>query len=459
MFYTSLFNWFVIEILCFIQFKFLIWEYLVYGADCRVEYNQYRCLSGKCIPIKWLCDRQYDCPDRDDEYHSSCGNIHERGKCLAHHFECEDVAGNKKCVPDAWRCDGSLDCASGKDEIGCNSTTTSFTTGLFISTISNLMVSATTTTPKTMTKAIPSTTLRTTITLKTTMTSKSPQIATSKIAIAGILNLRNCLSNQFRCTDGTCLDRNKLCDDHKDCPDGSDESVQKCATPPLFVLEPVQNLPNIKNTTSILTIWPNTITHNKTQTTKMIQPGSTKTSLIHNLLHITQLSTSVATTKLSRINNSTPSIVSTKLTTKTLKNDSHLLIVNSTGKQTPQINTMTTRYSVPASSNMSSKTFHTTPRRTNSSNISSHMTSTTKINAMPVQRDAPKNGNSTNTNKTATLVPPIHPAVGTPIVPYEVNPKVEEVHKLHNTTNSSSNHSLVTYMSKRSPSTTRSPRN
>lgn len=289
------------------------------------------------------------------------------------------------------------------------------------------------------------------------MTSKSPQIATSKIAIAGILNIRNCLSNQFRCTDGTCLDRNKLCDDHKDCPDGSDESVQKCATPPLFVLEPVQNLPNIKNTTSILraTTWPNTTTHSKTQTTKVNQPGSTKTSLIHNLLHITQSSTSVSTTKLSRINSSTPS----KLTTKTLKNDSHLLIVNSTGKQTPQINTMTTRYSVPTISNMYSKTSNTAPRRTNSSNISSHMTSTAKINAMPVQRDAPKNGSSTNTNKTATLVPPIHPAVGTPIVPYEVNPKVEEVHKFHNTTNSSSTHSLVTYMSKRSLSTTRSPRN
>lgn len=33
-----------------------------------------------------------------------------------------------------------------------------------------------------------------------------------------------CQSNEFRCDDGLCFDRNLLCDGIRHCPDGGDES-------------------------------------------------------------------------------------------------------------------------------------------------------------------------------------------------------------------------------------------
>ena len=29
--------------------------------------NQFKCLSGRCIPYVWYCDSDYDCGDKSDE--------------------------------------------------------------------------------------------------------------------------------------------------------------------------------------------------------------------------------------------------------------------------------------------------------------------------------------------------------------------------------------------------------
>lgn len=39
-------------------------------SDCRSE-TEFRCKSGKCIPLSWRCDHDEDCPDGDDEFDCS----------------------------------------------------------------------------------------------------------------------------------------------------------------------------------------------------------------------------------------------------------------------------------------------------------------------------------------------------------------------------------------------------
>ena len=37
-----------------------------------------------------------------------------------------------------------------------------------------------------------------------------------------------CPEGQFQCRSDECIDSNKVCDDHEDCKDGSDESPEVC---------------------------------------------------------------------------------------------------------------------------------------------------------------------------------------------------------------------------------------
>lgn len=151
-------------------------------ASCKLNLESYLCLNAdRCIPRLWLCDGQYDCPERDDEFHSDCESTKSysislrkytiffvifqcylaRGGCLARHFECEtphlievgSLVSNssflsalyraedseeklrasfkqKRCVREEWLCDGHRDCANGEDEQNCPNTTTISTTTL-----------------------------------------------------------------------------------------------------------------------------------------------------------------------------------------------------------------------------------------------------------------------------------------------------------------------------------------
>ncbi|XP_041357681.1 very low-density lipoprotein receptor-like [Gigantopelta aegis] len=62
----------------------------------------------KCIPLRWHCDKEPDCPDASDEKPEDCS----KKVCPHGHFSCK----NGVCLPPTWVCDGSPDCADGDDE-------------------------------------------------------------------------------------------------------------------------------------------------------------------------------------------------------------------------------------------------------------------------------------------------------------------------------------------------------
>ncbi|XP_041475921.1 low-density lipoprotein receptor-like isoform X2 [Lytechinus variegatus] len=117
--------------------------------------NQFSCGPGKnCIPLTWRCDHDVDCQTGADEH-----NCHAL-TCSANQFTCE----NKKCITTRWVCDGDNDCGDSSDEVNCPSLT--------------------------------------------------------------------CAPDQFECTganETTCIPGRWKCDGDIDCRDGSDESTTHCS--------------------------------------------------------------------------------------------------------------------------------------------------------------------------------------------------------------------------------------
>ncbi|XP_017101897.2 very low-density lipoprotein receptor isoform X3 [Drosophila bipectinata] len=122
-------------------------------STCRSD--QFRCGTGMCIPQRFVCDRENDCPDGSDELLSRCG----RSTCTPEQFACK----SGECIPLAWMCDQHSDCRDGSDEAQCNKT---------------------------------------------------------------------CRSDEFTCGNGRCIQNRFKCDGDNDCGDGTDEKdchdAQKC---------------------------------------------------------------------------------------------------------------------------------------------------------------------------------------------------------------------------------------
>ena len=73
-------------------------------------HNEFECDEGSCIEIKYLCDKEVDCPNREDEL--GCP------KCPKGQFLC--LSTNKTCILDQYVCDSHPDCKDESDEEYCD---------------------------------------------------------------------------------------------------------------------------------------------------------------------------------------------------------------------------------------------------------------------------------------------------------------------------------------------------
>ncbi|XP_030029446.1 very low-density lipoprotein receptor isoform X6 [Manduca sexta] len=78
--------------------------------------SEFRCKTGRCIPLSWRCDNEKDCTDGSDEEPGTC----KVEACGPEEFTCRGKAG--ECVPLTWMCDDNPDCSDGSDEKACNET-------------------------------------------------------------------------------------------------------------------------------------------------------------------------------------------------------------------------------------------------------------------------------------------------------------------------------------------------
>ncbi|GMR33539.1 hypothetical protein PMAYCL1PPCAC_03734, partial [Pristionchus mayeri] len=147
---------------------------------CPAE-GEFRCRSsGRCIPVLWLCDGARDCAEGEDESEWRC-HRHNHTRCAGDQPECNMPDGTFRCILHQWLCDGHEDCENGSDERDCDN--------------------------------------------------KPPDLPSSGHVLDHSVSPK-CSLSEFRCAGGSCISRDLVCDDAPNCPDGSDESEDRCATPP-----------------------------------------------------------------------------------------------------------------------------------------------------------------------------------------------------------------------------------
>uniref|UniRef100_A0A8C8B1I8 Very low-density lipoprotein receptor n=1 Tax=Otus sunia TaxID=257818 RepID=A0A8C8B1I8_9STRI len=183
------------EWLTFNETIFSVWRsyfFFFLAAKKTCAESDFTCDNGHCIPARWKCDGEEECPDGSDESEAAC----TKQVCPAEKISCGDLSN--KCIPLSWRCDGQKDCENGIDEAGC-----------------------------------------------TPACSPNEFQCSNKSCISIIFvcdgdndcgdgsderkcSPLTCNPNEFQCNNSVCIPELWVCDNQPDCEDQSDESIEKC---------------------------------------------------------------------------------------------------------------------------------------------------------------------------------------------------------------------------------------
>ncbi|KAJ0015964.1 hypothetical protein NQD34_014254 [Periophthalmus magnuspinnatus] len=199
------------------------------GARCPPE--QFTCLNGDCISMRWKCDGYNDCDDNSDELERVCA-FHT---CSAVDFTCD----NGRCVPLSYTCDYTNDCGDNSDERGCPfptcnpATEFSCANGRCISLAlvcdghNDCRDNATSDEINCPDRTCPAGQIKCENTniciypdyLCDGNNNCGDNSDENPLFCAG----RTCSPSQFRCDGGKCIPQAWVCDNFKDCSDGTDE--------------------------------------------------------------------------------------------------------------------------------------------------------------------------------------------------------------------------------------------